>query len=678
MEEKDTEGLERGLTSSDEEVRLAAVREAGAAREDRFLDLLVEAMGDPSWRVRKEAAEGIIGLGRPGAVGLLLARLREPGNVGRRNSIVETVIRIGRVAVPETAGLLADPDPDVRKFAVDILGGIEAPESVPPLMKALHDANENVVATAAEYLGLKGDRQALGPLFALLDTGSFWTRFCALRAIGQMAGNGQEEGVLRYLDNEPLRSEVIDVLARIGGERSFGRLLEGFSRSAARDRGRILTALAEILGRVAGESDERAGSLAGGILNAGLGEPFSEHLRGKIGRSPGEERRRLFRVASFFPSREMMETLVSVIEESEEEDREEICRSLARFPEEYLPNLYRFLSSEATLIRRKVAWIFGHRRFKDALPKILPLVGDEDGHVRASVARALGNIGDKSAVVPLCALLGDPYPDVREAAVDALTEMAAADPAVRVMVKEIIVSALSTERETVVEGSLAALGKMRDAALIPVFARFLKDARVRVRKAALAGLGRIGGAQATTIVLSALGDENAGVRIEAIRFLGQAGDRKHDEVIIGMVGDEDDAVAAEALRFLGSAGDRHRDAIERAARESGGLKQLAAVRALCAIGGETVMNSLPQLLVAAGPEGKKEILSFLGKSGDGRAIPIILASLDDPDWSVRLAVVDAVRRNGDRSAAALVRERHYPGEKDFLVRRAMESLPPAE
>jgi HEAT repeat protein len=63
MEEKDTEGLERGLTSSDEEVRLAAVREAGAAREDRFLDLLVEAMGDPSWRVRKEAAEGIIGLG---------------------------------------------------------------------------------------------------------------------------------------------------------------------------------------------------------------------------------------------------------------------------------------------------------------------------------------------------------------------------------------------------------------------------------------------------------------------------------------------------------------------------------------------------------------------------------------------------------------------------------------
>ena len=49
------------LASGDEEVRRGAVERLALLPADEGLPLLVEQLGDPSWRVRKAAAERIAG-----------------------------------------------------------------------------------------------------------------------------------------------------------------------------------------------------------------------------------------------------------------------------------------------------------------------------------------------------------------------------------------------------------------------------------------------------------------------------------------------------------------------------------------------------------------------------------------------------------------------------------------
>ena len=86
---------------SDEEESVAARsrawrRRAGAVEMADTLDFLVEAMGDPSWRVRKEAAARAAAFGDPKlAAEVLAAALAEPENVGRRNAVVEALVGLG-------------------------------------------------------------------------------------------------------------------------------------------------------------------------------------------------------------------------------------------------------------------------------------------------------------------------------------------------------------------------------------------------------------------------------------------------------------------------------------------------------------------------------------------------------------------------------------------------------
>src|SRR5580704_15721052 len=88
------------LRSDEEELRRAAVARLGppadAGEAAAALEFLVEAMGDTSWRVRKEAAARAAAWHDPeGASSVLAAALAEPENVGRRNAVVESLVALG-------------------------------------------------------------------------------------------------------------------------------------------------------------------------------------------------------------------------------------------------------------------------------------------------------------------------------------------------------------------------------------------------------------------------------------------------------------------------------------------------------------------------------------------------------------------------------------------------------
>jgi len=99
--------------------------------------LLLRALGDADWRVRKTAVEALVGLRGNDVLEGLLHSLSAHDNAGERNSAIEALIHIGSDSVDALLAAVETHDVDVRKFIVDILGEIKDPRSVPLLISRL-------------------------------------------------------------------------------------------------------------------------------------------------------------------------------------------------------------------------------------------------------------------------------------------------------------------------------------------------------------------------------------------------------------------------------------------------------------------------------------------------------------------------------------------------------------
>src|SRR5262245_18595114 len=143
------------FASGDEEARREAVAQLSDVR-DEALQFLVEAMGDDSWRVRKEAAARAADWRDRGAAArALTVALAEPDNVGRRDAAVEALTMLGTVSVAPLVEALATR-PEHRNLLIDTLGAIgdgRAAEAVAPIVD---DEDANVRVAAAEALGRLG------------------------------------------------------------------------------------------------------------------------------------------------------------------------------------------------------------------------------------------------------------------------------------------------------------------------------------------------------------------------------------------------------------------------------------------------------------------------------------------------------------------------------------------
>jgi HEAT repeat protein len=85
-----------------------------------------------------------------------------------RNEVIETFKRMGDEVAPALRSLLADPDPDIRIFVVNILDSERHPEVESWLMEVIErDTHVNVCATAVDLLCEVGTEAAIDPLVRL-------------------------------------------------------------------------------------------------------------------------------------------------------------------------------------------------------------------------------------------------------------------------------------------------------------------------------------------------------------------------------------------------------------------------------------------------------------------------------------------------------------------------------
>jgi hypothetical protein len=151
---------------------------------------------------------------------------------------------------------LADPDPGIRRFAVERLGEVGEPWAFSRLVAALHDESAGVREKAVTALGEYGP-EAVDPVMMLLQTETgLEVRVAAAELLGRFGGPpgvGLLEGML--VDSDPrLRRTAAQALARTGGAEASQAL-----RTAALDQdATVRTAALDGLGIFGAETDPTA------------------------------------------------------------------------------------------------------------------------------------------------------------------------------------------------------------------------------------------------------------------------------------------------------------------------------------------------------------------------------------------------------------------------------------
>ncbi|MBK1719068.1 HEAT repeat domain-containing protein [Thiocystis violacea] len=138
--------------------------------------------------VREVILTTLTGLGDATSVAGLVECLRSE-DAARRNEAIEAMRQLPDAVAPIIRGLLADPDPDVRIFAVNILESLCHPEVERWLIEVIdRDPHVNVCGAAVDLLGEVGSGAARESLLRLKArfANEPYIRFAADLALGRL------------------------------------------------------------------------------------------------------------------------------------------------------------------------------------------------------------------------------------------------------------------------------------------------------------------------------------------------------------------------------------------------------------------------------------------------------------------------------------------------------------
>jgi len=163
---RDMSGLLQLLQTGDVTSRRWAARDL--VQYPQAVSGLLDSLAQETDRTVREAIfVTLTQLNSQPAVDGLIACLRSE-EVNLRNDAIEAMKLMPEAVAPMMNGLLHDPDPDVRIFAVNILESLRHPDVEAWLVEViLNDPHINVCATAVDLLAEVGGKSAIPALEAL-------------------------------------------------------------------------------------------------------------------------------------------------------------------------------------------------------------------------------------------------------------------------------------------------------------------------------------------------------------------------------------------------------------------------------------------------------------------------------------------------------------------------------
>ncbi len=599
----DLQDIRNALQSADEEIRRSALY---SLRDIPCLDaqaILFTAMGDESWRVRKEAVECYV-CSKPDLVSveLLLNLLRNEDNAGLRNSAAEAVIRLGSASASSLLKMVQDRDDDVRKFVVDVMGAIGDPIFVPALLQALNDPEVNVASAAAEQLGALGNAEAAESLMqSILERDEVLFRFSALGALGTLAKPAPvPEALIKLADQDILRKAVFECLGTISDESSFKLLLNGLSCLQKNSRAAALKALYKIYGRSSAASQSmirealqflKESDIINGLLELydKRDEVLTESLlwTGVVTRDTrfipllieaySDERSStaaLSALKSF--GREALYEIISRYSTLEENGRSGLCILIAECGYSGFNDIIRnALRDPSPQVRNAAARAVGKLGLITLVPELIALIDDSEANVYAAAAASLQSlvIISRSAILAevgrfcsskephhrkaaafllaslgeqdrLLLLIKDEDPQVRKAAVSAIGTNRVETSG------SMLVLALADEDPEVRIAVADALGNLQDTATLDALEHALNDQDVWVQSAALKAIARIEPAKALSIIKNIHTGTEGLLMITSLKILEVIGGSESEEIIRHAVDSSDPDIARQAAKSL--------------------------------------------------------------------------------------------------------------------------------
>jgi len=177
--------------------------------------------------------------------------LENSRSLSKVNPIEERIIGMGSSAVPTLVAALADPIPEIRRKAAELLGDISDPASAPylistftdslvsfdgekalfrigtgavdDLITALADPSQIIRAKSIDLLGQIGDQKAVNALIDLLTDSDVYIRQMTVNALGRLGDIRSLEPIIGRLhdDSSLVRLEATAVLEWFGDMRAI-------------------------------------------------------------------------------------------------------------------------------------------------------------------------------------------------------------------------------------------------------------------------------------------------------------------------------------------------------------------------------------------------------------------------------------------------------------------------
>ncbi|WP_282003130.1 HEAT repeat domain-containing protein [Geotalea uraniireducens] len=647
----------------EEERRRAVIGLAGYPVEVARAPLFA-AMGDSSWRVRKEAVNVLVGMSPDEAtIDAIVSLLAAPDNAGLRNSAVEALERLGEQATTSLLHTITDRDHDVRKFVIDILGTIGDRTCLPALIAALADPDANVSAAAAENLGKLGDPRAVSPLVAALAAPDVWFRYSVLGALARL-GVPVPYAVLAPLAAENLlKRPVFDCLGAVGTVEAAGLLVSGLTDRVRTVREAAAVALMRLRDRLDDPAalttlDRQLATLRG---TAGI--------NGLLASLDAAEQTTVEAVVRILGLIGDTRAAVPLVQGVRNERLRRLCldglRDLGVTGLAALAAAYPEADDEErTLILHvwgELGYAAGETFIEEAMTAGQPAL-------RRAAAVAVGKIGLTSLLGNIEALLADSDSDVRDGCIGALVRLAPAESNAVRPIAQSLAGAAAPERRRDAVLLYAALADVERLALLA------KDEDSLVRRSAVVALAEAGRRESLGSLVMALVDEDAEVRIAAATGLGESGNAEVLAPLFVALEDEDPWVQCAILRSLGKLGSENAlDAIEQRLSSFEGVVLIAALETLSCIKGPRALALVRRALDNPDEEVVKAAIGILANDGTEWLAESGERLLRHPHWDVRITFARALAQLlGEAAVPQLLAA--LDAEEDDLVRGQLRDL----
>jgi HEAT repeat protein len=538
--------LEKRLYEGDVEARREAVlvlseRPSGVAAEE-FAKLLLRAMQDQSWRIRKTAVEVLIeNYPLESFMNGLVKLLYIDDNAGARNSSIEVLTKLGKKSTEYLMEAFKTPNADVRKFIIDIIGEVKDKKALPLLIEALRDEDENVKASAVEHLGAMQEPSIVDVLVEILRGGDLWTAYPAVEALGRIGDKRAVPALVEAVEKRTLREPALRALGKLDDGSVIDKIVPYIEDRSKAVQHEALCALELLYHRGVAER------IISGAIRKHYGENAADILIKHAKSNRADVKKSAILLLGLLKDEN---TLNQLLEISEDEDFADVVKRALLFVGSEKPEalLALFTQDNAIFLRFicDVAMELASPKFFDVMKG---LIQHDDGHIRALAALTLSNIGDIRAVDLIKPLMVDAYPDVQEAAVKALTGLKEG-----IDISEAL-NTMKSDNPVLRKNVAMLLGELSSTEAVSELGFAMKDEDESVRRAVVRSLAMIGSAESVEHLSMALTDEEPSVRSMAAIALGQLGEATSFEHLSLLLDDSDDIVKVSSIKALGMLGD---------------------------------------------------------------------------------------------------------------------------